>query len=179
MAKGRIIGVVLVLVVLAGFTWVALFGMKNNTQELPSALIGRAFPAFDLPSVNDPQQRITEQDLIGKPAIINVWASWCVECLRELPTLSKLSKQGVAVYGINYKDDDQETINKWLTEFDQPYQINIKDSGSLGINLGVYGAPETFLIDKKGVIRFKLIGLVSDENWRKVLAPKYQELLAE
>lgn len=180
MPKGRIIGVVAIIAVLAGFAWLAIFGMNNSTTNLPSALIGKPFPEFDLTAVGQPSKRITKEAILGKPAVVNVWATWCRECLHELPTLSRLSKQGVPIYGVNYKDLDSDTIQKWMTEYEHPYVINISDpKGTLSLALGVYGAPETFLIDKKGIIRYKLIGLITEENWSQVLAPIYQELLNE
>ena len=137
------------------FLIVAVFlfrGLWLDPSELPSALIGKPFPAFDLPSVQDPARRLTEADLKGKPALVNVWGTWCPSCRVEHPELTRLAEQGVVIYGINYKDDNAAAI-KWLNELHNPYLLSISDAdGTLGLDLGVYGAPETYLIDKQGII---------------------------
>lgn len=173
---------VLLLLPLAVFLVVAVFlyrGLFLDPSELPSALIGKPVPAFSLPAVQDAQRLISEADLKGKPALLNVWATWCVSCKQEHPVLNTLAGQGVVIYGINYKDDNA-AAQKWLREFLDPYQLNIRDEqGSLGLDLGVYGAPETFLIDKHGIIRHKFVGVIDAQVWREQLAPRYQELLDE
>jgi cytochrome c biogenesis protein CcmG/thiol:disulfide interchange protein DsbE len=170
----------LMLLPLAVFLIVAVFlyrGLFLDPSELPSALIGKPMPSFSLPSVEDPQRLISEADLNGKPALVNVWATWCVACKVEHPVLNKLAAQGVVIHGVNYKDDNAEA-QKWLREFHDPYQLNIRDEqGSLGLDLGVYGAPETFIIDKHGVIRHKFVGVISEQVWREQLAALYQELV--
>lgn len=153
-------------------------GLFIDPSELPSALIGKPFPAFSLPSVQS-GQTLTEADLMGKPALVNVWATWCVACRVEHPTLNKLLKQGVTIHGVNYKDDNA-AAQKWLVEFHDPYQLNINDArGTLGLDLGVYGAPETFLIDNQGIIRHKFVGVIDERVWREQLAPLYQQLVDE
>ena len=108
-------------------------------------------------SVEDEQRVITAEDLKGKPALVNVWATWCVACKVEHPVLNRLAAQGVVIHGVNYKDDNAAAL-KWLNEFHDPYQLNIRDErGSLGLDLGVYGAPETFLIDKQGILRWSFV----------------------
>lgn len=172
----------LMLLPLAVFLIVAVFlyrGLFLDPSELPSALINKPMPAFSLPSVEDPQRMISDADLKGKPALVNVWATWCVACKVEHPVLNKLAAQGVTIHGVNYKDDNAEA-QKWLREFHDPYQLNIRDEqGSLGLDLGVYGAPETFIIDKQGVIRHKFVGVISEQVWREQLAALYQELVDE
>lgn len=172
----------LMLLPLAVFLIVAVFlyrGLFLDPSELPSALINKPMPAFSLPSVEDPQRLISDADLKGKPALVNVWATWCVACKVEHPVLNKLAAQGVTIHGVNYKDDNAEA-QKWLREFHDPYQLNIRDEqGSLGLDLGVYGAPETFFIDKQGVIRHKFVGVISEQVWREQLAALYQELVDE
>ena len=122
---------------------------------------------------------ITRADLLGKPALVNVWGTWCVACRVEHPVLNKLAQQGVVIYGINYKDVNADAL-KWLKDFHNPYQLNIRDDeGSLGLNLGVYGAPETFLIDSQGIIRHKFVGVVDETVWREQLAGLYQGLVDE
>ncbi|MBH3427715.1 DsbE family thiol:disulfide interchange protein [Pseudomonas alkylphenolica] len=166
---------------LAVFLLVAVFlyrGLFLDPTELPSAMIGKPFPAFTLKSVQD-GKTLTQADLIGKPALVNVWATWCPSCKVEHPYLNKLAEQGVVIHGVNYKDDNA-AANKWLAEFHNPYQLNIADDqGGLGLNLGVYGAPETFLIDAKGIIRYKHVGVVDATVWREQLAAQYQGLVDE
>lgn len=160
---------------MAGFLY---RGLYLDPAELPSAMIGKQFPAFSLPSVQD-GKILTQADLLGKPALVNVWGTWCISCRVEHPVLTKLAQQGVVIYGINYKDVNVDAL-KWLKDFHDPYQININDeAGGLGLNLGVYGAPETFLIDSKGVIRYKHVGVIDDVVWREQLAALYQGLVDE
>ena len=172
----------LMLLPLAIFLIVAVFlyrGLFLDPTELPSALIGKPLPSFSLPSVEDSQRLITAEDIKGKPALVNVWATWCVACKVEHPVLNQLAKQGVTIYGVNYKDDNA-AAQKWLREFHDPYQLNISDApGSLGLDLGVYGAPETFIVDKQGIIRHKYVGVIDERVWREQLAALYQELMEE
>ncbi len=169
----------LMLLPLAIFLLVAVFlyrGLFLDPTELPSALIGKPLPAFSLPSVEDPNRLISAEDIKGKAALVNVWATWCVACKIEHPVLNQLAKQGVNIYGVNYKDDTA-AAQKWLREFHDPYLLNISDAqGSLGLDLGVYGAPETFLVDKQGIIRHKYVGVIDERVWREQLAALYQEL---
>jgi len=171
----------LLLIPLAIFLVMAVFlyrGLYLDPSELPSAMIGKPFPAFSLPAVEG-DKTLTQADLLGKPALVNVWGTWCVACRVEHPVLNKLAQQGVVIYGINYKDDNAASL-KWLKEFHNPYQMVINDEqGTLGLNLGVYGAPETFLIDSKGVIRGKHVGVVDETVWREKLAAQYQALVDE
>ncbi|TWI53885.1 cytochrome c biogenesis protein CcmG/thiol:disulfide interchange protein DsbE [Pseudomonas duriflava] len=164
----------IIFLIMAGFLFRGLF---LNPSELPSALIDKPFPAFSLPAVGEPSRLLTEVDLQGKPALVNVWGTWCVACREEHAVLNALKEQGVTIHGINYKDDQASAL-KWLKEFHNPYQLDVRDDqGSLGLDLGVYGAPETFLIDKNGVIRYKHVGIVDERVWREQLAPRYQQLL--
>lgn len=166
---------------LAVFLLVAVFlyrGLYLDPAELPSAMIGKPFPAFALPNVQGDRQ-LTEADLKGKPALVNVWATWCISCKVEHPVLNKLAQQGVLIYGVNYKDINADAL-KWLAEFHNPYQMDIRDEqGTLGLDLGVYGAPETFFIDAKGIIRDKYVGVIDETVWREKLAPVYQALVDE
>lgn len=172
----------LMLVPLAIFLLIAVFlyrGLFLDPTELPSALIGKPMPSFSLPSVEDPQRLISADDIKGKPALVNVWATWCVACKVEHPVLNKLAAQGVIIHGVNYKDENADA-QKWLRDFHDPYQLNINDEqGSLGLDLGVYGAPETFIVDKHGIIRHKYVGVIDDRVWREKLAALYQELVDE
>lgn len=163
------------------FLGVALFlyrGLYLDPAELPSALIDKPFPEFSLPAVQN-DKTMTRADLLGKPALVNVWGTWCISCRVEHPVLTRLAQQGVVIYGINYKDVNADAL-KWLKDFHDPYQLNIRDeAGSLGLNLGVYGAPETYLIDSKGIIRYKHVGVIDDTVWREQLASRYQALVDE
>lgn len=164
------------------FLGVAVFlyrGLFLDPSELPSALIGKPFPAFALPSVTEPGKTLTQADLLGKPALVNVWATWCPSCRVEHPVLNKLAASGVNIHGVNYKDE-RAPAQKWLRDLHNPYQLNIEDAkGSLGLDLGVYGAPETFFIDAKGIIRHKYVGVVDERVWQSKLAPIYQQLVDE
>lgn len=168
---------------LAGLFLKTLYDKKNlqdlaiDPSALPSALIGKPVPAFALPSLDEPGRTLTEQDFRGEVALVNVWATWCPTCRAEHAMFNKLASQGVTIHGINYKDNS-EAARRWLEELGNPYQLNVEDpQGSLGINLGVYGAPETFLIDADGVIHYKYVGAVDERVWADQLGPRYQALL--
>ena len=170
----------LMLLPLLVFLTVAVFlyrGLFLDPSELPSALIDKPVPECSLPSLENPERMLSAADFKGEAALINVWATWCPTCRAEHEMLNQLAGQGVVVYGVNYKDDS-EAARRWLNELGNPYRLNVEDpEGSLGINLGVYGAPETFLIDKNGVIRHKYVGAIDQRVWREQLAPLYQELV--
>jgi cytochrome c biogenesis protein CcmG/thiol:disulfide interchange protein DsbE len=153
-------------------------GLSLDGQAMPSALIGKPFPRFSLDDVQG-DRRITERDLQGRASLVNVWGTWCVACRTEHPVLTELASQGVVIHGINYKDDNAAAV-KWLNEFHNPYQIDISDPvGTLGLDLGVFGAPETFVVDAKGVIRYRHVGIIDERVWREELAPLYQQLVDE
>jgi cytochrome c biogenesis protein CcmG/thiol:disulfide interchange protein DsbE len=152
-------------------------GLFLDPSELPSALIGKPFPAFSLPALDNPEHTLSVDDLKDKPALVNVWATWCPSCRHEHPVLNKLAEAGVVIHGINYKDQ-REPAQKWLRELHNPYQLNIEDAKG-GLDLGVYGAPETFFIDARGIIRHKYVGAIDERIWREKLAPIYQELVDE
>jgi cytochrome c biogenesis protein CcmG/thiol:disulfide interchange protein DsbE len=160
------------------FVALALFlfrGLQLDPTELPSALIDRPLPAFELPALGM-DRLLKREDVVGEVALFNVWATWCVSCRVEHPYLHKLAEQGVPIYGVNYKDDDADAM-KWLAELGDPYRLNIVDAqGSLGLDLGVYGAPETYLVDAQGVIRYRHVGVVDDRVWRELLEPLYTGL---
>ena len=137
-------------------------GLKLNPREIPSPLVGKPAPAFTLPVLQQPEKRFSPADMRGKVWLLNVWASWCVSCRDEHPVLVALSKQGVLpILGLNYKDKDDDA-QRWLQQFGNPYQLSVVDAeGRIGIDYGVYGVPETYLIDAEGVIRYKQIGALT------------------
>ncbi|APQ10853.1 thiol:disulfide interchange protein [Pseudomonas oryzihabitans] len=164
----------LAFLVLAGFLY---RGLYRDPQVLPSALVGQPFPAFSLPGVLD-ERLFSRQDLLGRPALVNVWGTWCVACREEHPVLNRLKAQGVVIHGVNYKDDNA-SARRWLAEFHDPYQLDIRDDeGRLGMDLGVYGAPETFLIDAQGIVRYRHVGVVDQRVWDDELGPRYRALVA-
>ena len=162
--------------VLLGFLAV---GLNLNPREVPSPLIGKPAPAFELARLDDPAQRITREDLKGQVWILNVWASWCVSCRQEHPLLVDFAKRSpVPLYGLNYKDKRDDGLG-WLQRFGNPYKASLYDiDGRVGIDFGVYGVPETFVIDKQGVIRFKQIGPVTPEVLRDQIEPLLKQLNA-
>jgi cytochrome c biogenesis protein CcmG/thiol:disulfide interchange protein DsbE len=154
---------------LAGFALVVLllgFGISwmrsNSMSEVPSPLIGKPAPAFNLPLLHEPDKNVSNTDLGGKPYLLNVFASWCFACLDEHPLLMAEAKRlGIPVIGFNYKDEADDA-KRWLSRFGDPYSMVIADrDGRVAIDFGVYGAPETFLVDANGVIRYKRIGALT------------------
>ena len=134
-------------------------GLRLDPREVPSPLIGKPAPSFDLPVLEQPGKRFTPYDMRGKVWLLNVWASWCVSCREEHPVLVAFSRNAeLPVMGLNYKDTDAEA-KAWLRKFGDPYKLSAVDAdGRIGIDYGVYGVPETYLIDAEGVIRYKQIG---------------------
>ncbi len=155
-------------------------GLKLNPRDIPSPLIDQPAPEFSLPILENPQQKLSPEDLKGKVWLLNVWASWCVSCRSEHPVLNEFIKQmPVTIIGLNYKDE-LEAAKQWLAELGNPYRASIMDrEGRVGIDYGVYGVPETFVIDKKGIIRFKFTGPVSMKDINETFIPLLQQLEAE
>jgi len=164
-------------VVLAVFLAV---GLKLNPKEIPSPLIDKPAPAFALPVLAGPEKVLKQSDLLGQVWLLNVWASWCISCRDEHPLLLQLAKLQLApLVGLNYKDESA-AANHWLEKHGNPYQINVMDAdGRTGIDYGVYGVPETFVIDKRGIIRYKHIGPVNPGDLEKIFLPLIQQLQAE
>ena len=152
-------------------------GLSLKPHEIPSPLINKPAPAFTLPTLDAPEQKISAQDLRGKVWILNVWASWCVACRIEHPLLVEFSRTStVPIYGLNYKDK-RDDATAWLGKFGNPYVRSLSDTeGLVGIDFGVYGVPETFVIDKNGVIRYKQIGPVTPEVLRDEIVPLLRKL---
>ncbi|HEX2540616.1 MAG TPA: DsbE family thiol:disulfide interchange protein [Caldimonas sp.] len=149
-------------------------GLKRDPREVPSPLIGKPAPSFALPRLDDPARTIRLEDMRGKVWILNVWASWCVACREEHPLLMEFAKKGLApIYGLDYKDE-RANATAWLARFGNPYEASLVDAdGRVGIDFGVYGVPETFVIDRDGIIQLKHIGPLTPE----VLANKIEPLL--
>lgn len=154
----------LVLLGLSGFFWK---GLSLNVRDLPSVKIGQTLPDFTLPSLEN-GTLLSSHSLKGKPFLLNVWASWCEVCQEEQPFLMTLSRQGVLIYGLNYKDTPKSAVAA-LQVFGNPYVWSVLDEeGRVALDLGVYGAPETFLVDADGVIRYRHVGALTEEAWGKM-----------
>lgn len=174
------------LVPLAGFVLLfALLGFGiwwNQYHEMnyvPSPLIGKPAPEFSLPRLDDPAQNVSRADLLGAPYLLNVFASWCVACQEEHPVLvAQRERLGVKLVGFNYRDESNDA-KRWLARFGNPYDLVIADlPGTAAIDFGVYGAPETFLIDASGVIRYKRIGPLTPDVIERELEPELAALRA-
>lgn len=151
--------------------------LGSDPTELPSARIGKPMPEFRLTALEAPEKILTTADIRGRVVFLNVWATWCVSCLVEHPVLMQMAAEGVPVVGVNYKDY-REAAQKYLALHGNPFAFTVFDEkGDLGLDLGVYGAPETYLIDKDGQIRYRFIGVLSAEKWQSELKPRYQALL--
>lgn len=150
-------------------------GLTLNPRLVPSPLIGKPVPEFELPLLNQPGT-FSHEDLKGQITLLNVWASWCFACRQEHQMITQLSQNGLRVVGLNYKDETQDAID-WLNQFGNPYELVVEDAdGRVGIDWGVYGAPESFLIDRQGIIRHKVIGPVSDPQKLEALMKVLKEL---
>ncbi len=160
---------------LAGFLAV---GLNRDPREVPSPLVGRAAPQFSLPKLASADGGFfSPADMKGQVWLLNVWASWCVSCLQEHPVLLELSKRNVVpLVGLDYKDGSAEAV-RWLAQHGNPYMVSAVDrDGRVGIDYGVYGVPETYVIDKTGMIRFKQIGPVTPEVLQGKILPLIEEL---
>lgn len=165
-----------IFLVLAGFLAV---GLNLNPREVPSPLIGKPAPAFELTKLDAADQKLKRDDLLGKVWVLNVWASWCAPCREEHPLVMELARRKLApVYGLNYKDTRPAGM-AFLTQLGNPYEASLFDGdGRVGIDWGVYGVPETFVVDKQGNIRFKHIGPLTPEVLEKKITPLLKELNA-
>ena len=161
-------------IVLAAFL---LVGLTLNPRQVPSPLIDKPAPVFQLNHLHEPDKVMASGDNLGKVWLLNVWASWCVSCRDEHPLLVELAKSGIVpIYGLNYKDE-RTTAMQWLKRYGDPYAVSIVDAdGKVGIDFGVYGVPETYIIDKKGIIRHKQIGPVTADSLEKTIVPLIIEL---
>ncbi|WAR43068.1 DsbE family thiol:disulfide interchange protein [Methylomonas rapida] len=168
---------------LALFIVLAVFlavGLRLNPKDIPSPLIDKPAPAFALPILGTPEKKLSNQDLQGKVWLFNVWASWCVSCRQEHPLLLELAKlKLVTLVGLNYKDEAPAAA-QWLRQLGNPYDVSIMDvDGRLGIDYGVYGVPETFVVDKRGIIRYKHTGPVEPGDIERLFLPLIRQLQQE
>lgn len=166
-----------VVVALTGFFWK---GLQQDPSRVPSPLIGQPAPEFSLPELRRPEAEFTERQMQGHVSLLNVWATWCIACKEEHPTLMQFAaRHDVPLYGLDYKDDRAKAM-EWLDTHGDPYhKIAFDHRGDVAINWGVYGAPETFLIDAHGMIRHKYIGPLTPELIRNDLMPRVEKLRAE
>jgi len=166
-----------IFLVMVGFLFI---GLNLDPREVPSPLVGKPAPQFSLPRLDNPEQVFSGNDMLGKVWLLNVWASWCGACKEEHPLLVSLAKTGfVPVVGMDYKDTRDEAL-QWLAQGGNPYMTTIMDvDGRVGINYGVYGVPETYVIDKKGIIAYKKTGPITMQSLREVIVPLVKKLQAE
>jgi cytochrome c biogenesis protein CcmG, thiol:disulfide interchange protein DsbE len=172
--KAKFLIPLVVFLVLVGFLAVGL-GLKPS--EVPSPLIGKPAPEFSLPKLSDPSKTFSPADMKGQVWLLNVWASWCVACKQEHPVLMELAKMNlVPIVGLDYKDQRDAAI-EFLRRGGDPYLLSaVDESGRVGIDYGVYGVPETFLIDKQGIIRYKHIGPITPKSLREQILPLVEQL---
>jgi len=156
-----------------------LIGLGRDPGYVPSPLIGRSLPEFDLPRLDDPETRLAHHDLLGKVSVLNVWATWCVGCRQEHEALMQIAASGVVpIYGLNWKDDPP-TARRWLVQLGDPYVASAMDlDGRVAIDWGVYGAPETFLLDADGRVLYKHIAPITLDIWQQEFMPRIREARA-
>ena len=153
-----------------------LYGVRQSDradrESLPSPLIGRAAPQFSLPLLHEPTREVASAELLGQPYLLNVWGSWCPACREEHPVLSRYAATGeLRVVGYNWKDEREDAL-RWLQQFGDPYSMILVDyEGRAAIDWGIYGAPETFLVDAAGVVRWKHVGPLTDDIIERELSP--------
>lgn len=151
----------------------------DDPTKLESVLVGKPVPKFHLEDLAEPGKLYDQSIFKGEPMLLNVWATWCPTCYSEHQYLNELAGQGVKIIGLDYKDERDKAVN-WLNKLGNPYLISLYDgNGMLGLDLGVYGAPETFFIDANGIIRYRHIGDVNPKNWKETLQPIYEQMKLE
>jgi len=164
---------IILFMVICIFLW---RGLSLDPHHLPSVQVGKSLPAFSLPELEYPGVLFQSSQVQGKVVLLNVWASWCSACVDEQVFLMQLAREGVSIYGLNYKDNSHDAL-QWLKQWGNPYKNILSDTqGKVAIDLGVYGAPETFIIDKSGVIRYRHAGIMNQELWLKEMLPLMNEL---
>ncbi len=165
------------LVLFLGLVVFLAIGLTRDPHVVPSPLINKPAPAFKLSQLADPSKTFSADEMRGKVWLLNIWGTWCVVCREEHPMLLEIERSGaVPIYGLDVKDKREDAL-AWLRELGDPYVLSVSDlDGRVGIDYGVYGAPETFLIDKNGVIRFKHIGPITPDVWQDQMLPLVKEL---
>lgn len=168
----RVVPIILFLL-LSIFLW---RGLSLDPHNLPSVQLGKSLPVFTLPQLQNPDASFSSVQLRNEVVLLNVWASWCEACVEEQVFMLQLAREGVPIYGLNYKDKPVDA-QQWLTQWGNPYKLIAEDrDGRVAIDLGVYGAPETFVIDKKGIIRYRHVGVMNQEAWLKDILPLMKKL---
>ncbi|HPF73543.1 MAG: DsbE family thiol:disulfide interchange protein [Rhodanobacteraceae bacterium] len=168
---------VLPLIVFIALGVLMLVGIRisadRNPDALPTPLLNQPAPGFSLPELHQPERTVSSEELAGTPYLLNVWGSWCPSCRIEHPVVTRLAQSGkLRVIGYNYKDERDDAL-RWLGQFGDPYEMIVVDEdGRTAIDWGIYGAPETFLVDADGIIRFKLVGPLSDDIIEKDILPR-------
>ena len=163
----------LVFAALATLLWAGVrMNSGRDTSAIASPLIGKPMPAFSLPVFGEPGRMISDKDLLGRPFLLNVWGSWCPACRDEHPHITALARSGkIRVIGYDYKDDPAEA-QRWLAEFGNPFELIIVDEpGRAALDWGIYGAPETFIVDARGIVRWKQVGPVTEAVIREQIEP--------
>lgn len=161
------------LLIFCGLGFFLLQGLEKDPNAMPSALLDKPVPSFNL-AVLGGDHAVDEGIFQGRPTLINIWATWCGACRIEHPYLNALAEQGVRIIGVNYKDDPNAAL-RWLASKGDPYELSVMDiSGSLGVDLGVFGAPETYLVDAQGTIRAKHVGVLDENVWQVKMAPLWE-----
>jgi len=164
------------LIIAIGLALVLYTAIGKDPTKLETARLNDPVPEFNLSTLENDLQVVTQEQLKGKPMLLNVWATWCPSCRVEHDYLLQLSRAGIPIVGLNYKDERPAAL-EWLARLGNPYELNIFDpQGKLGFDLGVYGAPETYLIDNKGYVRFRHVGVVDAKVWAQTLEPLYAKL---
>ncbi|GAA4891121.1 DsbE family thiol:disulfide interchange protein [Ferrimonas pelagia] len=155
-------------------------GLFLDPSKLESVLVGKPVPAFELESLEDASKRWTHEDLEGEVYLINIWATWCPSCKYEHPFLNQLKRRGeIKIYGVNYRDERQPAI-RYLANSGDPYHKNIFDpEGSLAFDMGVYGAPETYVVDHNGIVRHRFAGVLEPQVWARDFRPLIEQIRAE
>lgn len=168
----RLIPIIL-FVLLSIFLW---RGLSLNPRDLPSAQLGKPLAEFTLPQLHHPDLLFSSGQIREQVVLLNVWASWCAACTDEQVFMLQLAREGVPIYGLNYKDRAEDAL-QWLAQWGNPYKLVVQDrDGKVAIDLGVYGAPETFIVDKKGIIRYRHAGVMNQELWQKEIKPLMKQL---
>lgn len=178
MKRIRLFVPLIILAILVPMFLLVLTKQDRNKELLPSVLVGRDFPQFALPDLHTEDKIYTREDIIGEPFLLNVWATWCPSCRFEHAYLLKLASEGINVYGLDYKDDKDKAL-RWISELGNPYKLNFFDpDGELVVDLGVYGAPETYVVTADGKIIYRHVGVVNEKVWQDILKPLYDSSTA-